>query len=106
MRDSIVSGTLRRNERPASDVKICLVEIGKDGPGVCTNTNPLGQYALEVAPGKYYVLMHPFGEQQYRVTLDLSRAGYYRDRLELPDEVPPEGENNTTRTVIEPIGSG
>jgi hypothetical protein len=64
---------------------ICLTKV--DGPNspICTTTNRLGQYFLDVPPSIYVATVDSGGDTKASQRLDLSAAGEYRNKIALPD---------------------
>ena len=82
--ESLVSGSLRRVDIAVSGVKICLFASDRSIPEACDITDDLGEYAISVAPGVYWVEISERGKQiQPRRRLDLSTPGRYRNRIGL-----------------------
>jgi|HubBroStandDraft_1064217.scaffolds.fasta_scaffold126597_2 hypothetical protein len=64
--------------------KVCLTRPGGPYGPVCTTTNGLGQYFLEVPPGVYVATVDSGVGTQVQQRVDLSTAGEYRNALALP----------------------
>jgi hypothetical protein len=79
-----LSGTLTEAGSAAEGLKICLFDPGGGNPVVCTATNDLGQYAIELAPRIYRFELTRRNQKLDSRTIDLSVPGFYHDELKLP----------------------
>jgi len=68
--------------------RVCVART--DGPyrPLCTTTNRLGQYFLDVPPAVYTVTVDGEGGLKSRQTLDMNVAGEYRNKITLADTRP------------------
>jgi hypothetical protein len=78
-------GELRWKGSPAPRANICLIGAAAPRRTVCTTTNRLGQYFLDVPPGLHTVTVDGDGGLKGRQPLDMSAAGEYRNQIALPD---------------------
>ena len=100
--EAMINGTLRRAGGPVGNASICVMGQPNAKPIRCAQTTELGEYAIAVPPGIYYVEIRldrsgevrPLFSQKspvklgadYRVRLDVSSPGDYRNRLSLPGD--------------------
>ncbi len=64
-----------------SSARICLTQSGGSHPPMCTVTNRLGQYSLDVPPALYIVTIDKAGAVHAKEQLDMSTAGEYRNKI-------------------------
>lgn len=83
MEEAVFSGTLRQSGTALAHAEICLVGVTSKTRG-CTTSNGIGQYALVVSPGRYWVELNVGSRRLLREELNLPAPGYYVDRIRLP----------------------
>ena len=76
----VVGELLLRGVR-VSAASICLTRSDGSQQPICTMTNRLGQYFLDVAPAIYIVTVDREGDLHTKERLDLSSAGQYRNKI-------------------------
>lgn len=79
-------GELRWKGARVSRANVCLITPGGPHRPVCTATNRLGQYFLDVPPGTYIVTVDGEGGLKSRQPLDMTAAGEYRNKITLSDQ--------------------
>jgi hypothetical protein len=82
--DAVVNGTLGSVEAPLSGIKICMYPSEKLIPIACTVSNELGQYALEVPPGRYRVELSRGLNSLRSTTIELLNPGDYHNKIAAP----------------------
>jgi hypothetical protein len=78
---TFLSGTLRLGDEPLDWAYLCLTKRDSSGIPICVLTNDLGEYALEVDPGLYDVEICTGKKLVYKSVLDVTSAGFYRERI-------------------------
>ena len=84
VKESIISGSLKAENHGKSGIRICLFREGALLPTACDITDDIGEYAVAVQPGLYWVEMSTLDKNVLlRRKINLSVPGIYRDRLSL-----------------------
>lgn len=78
--EALLSGTLKLGDSAVSKATICLKMLNSEAAPKCTESNEIGEYAFSVLPGKYRAEVVT-NEKVFSMLLDLSSAGYYRNRI-------------------------